>query len=251
MTTSVSEIRIAALKEIRGLEEKLISTIGKEQFERLSKTRLLSNALLVACPLSMAVEVEDGMRFTALMDEIPNLKSPSEISELFYKVFSLKYKTLDQPKFDASVERFFVELHKKFLKDLSEQYTIACTSKELEDIAQAEKELSEETAEDLTESLKMMNYGLAGGMQAFVDADKSIVFNPYIEAVEKDWRLSVNYSILEQCFDKALQEYGKEKAESSADLKNKRLKKMREDYLISLQTAKAQLAASNKDSKNV
>ena len=92
MTTSVSEIRIAALNEIRELEEKLISIIGKEQFEKLSKTRFLSNALFVACPLSMAVEVEDGMRFTALLDEIQNLRFPSQISELFYKVFTLKYK---------------------------------------------------------------------------------------------------------------------------------------------------------------
>lgn len=251
MTTSVSEIRIAALYEIRELEEKLISIIGKEQFEKLSKTHFLSNALFVACPLSMAVEVEDGVRFIALLDEIQNLTFPSQISELFYKVFTLKYKTLDQPKFEASVEQFFVELHKKFLNDLREKYNAASRTKELEEIAQAEKELSESTPENLTQLIKMMNYGLAGGMQTFVDADKVKVFNPYIEAVEKDWRLSVNYSLLEQCFDRALQEYGKESDQSSADLKNNRLKKMREDYLISLQTAKAQLAASNKDSKNV
>lgn len=123
------------------------------------------------------------------------------------------------------------------------------TEQDLEMMRTLEKQLEEMGIK--AKELQIMNYSHAGMAQRFVDESKYYIFSPFVEAIEKEWRPSRNNAILEECFERALQEYGKTGIPEWINHKNTRLRQIRTVQIEGLNLAIEQVGALNKEIKAV
>lgn len=123
------------------------------------------------------------------------------------------------------------------------------TEQDLEEMQKLEKQLEEMGIKG--NELQMMHYSHAGMAQRFVDDSMSYIFLPFYGVIQMEWRPSRNNAILEECFDKALEKYGKIGMPHWINQKNIRLKQIRELQIEGLNLLIDKLGALNKETKAV
>lgn len=123
------------------------------------------------------------------------------------------------------------------------------TEQDLEEMQKLEEQLEEMGVKG--DELKMMHYSHAGMAQRFVDDSISYIFLPFYGAIQMEWRPSRNNAILEECFDEALEKYGKIGMPDWINQKNIRLKQIRELQIEGLNLLIDKLGALNKETKAV
>ncbi len=155
------------------------------------------------------------------------------------------YKIMESAKHmaeDPSASIFEVSESKEILNWIDTQF-------DLEEMQKLEKQLEEMGVKG--DELKMMHYSHAGMAQRFVEDRMSYIFLPFYGAIQMEWRPSRNNAILEACFDKALEIYGKIGMPDWINQKNIRLKQIRELQIEGLNLLIDKLGALNKETKAV